>query len=702
VISFLTDRRAGVTLENPNVPLSDGYSILEVLGGGSRSAAGAIVNATTAKQVSAVYAAVNTIAGSVGSLPVRIVQYRADGRTKDPVTEHPLGYLLNVQAAPGVIAASFKEDAMTHLLLRGNMVADVQRTRGRLGELESLHLLDPDMYEIELLSVGPRGSKVPAVILLPTASGEKGTVLSWERVLRVKGVGGDALRGWSVIKYARETIGAALGQEDYGSRFFSNGGTPGGTLEHPNALSPEAKDALRRRWEMLYGGSSNAHRVAVLEEGMKFNPITMNAEDTQFIESRKFTVREIARWFNIPPHKIGDMADAKWANIDAQNLEYFQDTLLPWLTRWKQSILSQLFRPDEIGARLSVEFDLRELLRGDVAARTAYYQARFNAASITPNEIRGEEGENPIAGGDEPFVQQQYIPLSMVADVLRNTMSGGDDADPTPPGGDDEAGGGAPGIRVRSAVERRSFEERLDLRDAFLPDFQDRAERLVRGELREVGKLVAKRLEGEVIDRDAFRQELGRYYFERFPDFADTVLGPGFRSYGMAVFGPAVREAVEIAPGVEPEDDDVARWIREYTERAIAGIAASGRKQIEAKIDRGEPEDRVSEVLERWKGEGVETTRADRIAERHINELNQGISKWAWGAMGVAAMVARTVGDSCPYCRAIDGRTVDIAGSFFNAGDELAAPGKALPLKFKKRVGHPPFHKGCDCVIRPA
>lgn len=701
MISLLLNKRAGtgVSLEDPNVPLGK-FTLLEVFGGGSRTWAGKSVNGETAKTISGVYSAVTTIAGSVAALPIRVVQFSADGKSRRQVFEHPLHTLLNVRSSDGIAAVNLKEAMMGQLLLRGTSVMDTPRDRS--GDIEALHLLDPMHYDVMKRRVGRTGVE-PRILLKPTQSGDEARVLMPDQAVRICGVGGDGITGWSVVKYARQTFGSALGQEEYGARFFDNDATPRGVLEHPESLSPEAKDSLRNHWNGLYGGSGNAHRVAVLEEGMAFKPVQMNAEDSQFIEGRKFTLRDVARWFNIQPHKIGDMADAKWANIDAQNLEYLQDTLMPWLVRIVQALAGQALTDDErVEDRLGFEFDFRHLLRGDVAARGEYFSKRFMSASITPNEIRAEEGDNPLPGGDELYVQQQFIPVSMVADFIASTIAAKGAAPDPDPDPDPDPARSRREKRTRTAREVRAFQNRLDLRESFLPDFLDRGERMVRGEIREVKKLVARHLDTEVVDQPGFSEAVEVYYREQFPAFATGVLEPGFRAYAGAVFPQAVEEAPEDVSGEPPTAEQLAAFSDGYTEAAVNGLAAGARRRLQSVSEREDPLAEVNAQLAQWAGEDEEVaSRAERMARRHVNELNQATSAFVWTALAVAFLVARTVGDSCPYCVALDGTRVAPGAAFFEAGDEFLPEGADTALTFSSRVGHPPFHQGCDCVIRP-
>ena len=689
MISRLFQKR---NLEDPNTPIGN-FTLLEVLGGGSRTRAGTRVSEETSKTISAVYAAVQTISGSVASLPIRVVQYRADGRSKDIVRDHPLHYLLNVEASEGISAISAREASMSQLLLTGTTVFDMPRNPRTL-EIESLNLLDPMWYSVQAIRDGTR---TMPVVVLRGGNGQKARALLPSEALRVCGLGGDGVTGWSVIKYARETFGAALAQEEYGARFFSNDATPRGVLEHPETLSPDAKSSLRDHWNGLYGGAENAHRVAVLEEGMKFNPVQINAEDSQFVETKKLTVRDVARWFNIPPHKIGDMADAKWANIDAQNLEYLQDTLTPWLTRWVQALSGQALTERERDAtRLGFEFDFRELLRGDVKARSEYFNARFRTASITPNEIRLEEGENPIDGGDEVYVQSQYVPVSMLPDVIAAKVA--DDPEPDP---DPEEEGSSRAVRSRSTLETRAFDARFALRASFLPDFVERGSRMARGEIREVRKLVDQHLDAEFVNAPAFREDVEKYYRESFPEFARGVWEAGFRAYAGAVFPQAVEEAPEGANQEAPTPEELESFATEYTEKAVNGMAAGARRRLQALSESDTPLSDVNAELESWAGETDVRSRGERVADRNTTELNEATALFVWAAVGVAFLVSRTTGESCPYCNAIDGTRVSMGEAFFEAGETLLPEGQTTPMKFSSRKSHPPYHQGCDCYLRP-
>jgi len=213
------------------------------------------------------------------------------------------------------------------------------------------------------------------------------------------------------VAMAKNAIGMAIATEEYGASFFANGANPGGVLEHPGVI----KDIQRVKdsWNAAYRGSDNAHKVAVLEEGMKFQAIGIPPEQAQFLQTRKFQINEIARIFRVPPHMVGDLEKSSFSNIEQQSLEFVKYTLDPWVVRWEQSIQQSLILPTEKGS-LFVKFNLDGLLRGDYQSRmTGYATARQNGW-MSANDIRELEDMNRIAaeeGGDLYLINGNMLPL---------------------------------------------------------------------------------------------------------------------------------------------------------------------------------------------------------------------------------------------------------------------------------------------------
>ncbi|MPM60554.1 hypothetical protein SDC9_107405 [bioreactor metagenome] len=225
-------------------------------------------------------------------------------------------------------------------------------------------------------------------------------ILQPSDVLHIPGLGFDGLVGYSPIAMAKNAIGLAIATEEYGSKFFANGAAPSGVLEHPGTIKDPSK--VRESWQQTFGGSANSSKIAVLEEGMKYTPISISPEQAQFLETRKFQINEIARIFRVPPHMVGDLEKSSFSNIEQQSLEFVKYTLDPWVIRWEQSIQRRLLTPDEKKSYF-VKFNVEGLLRGDYASRmTGYATARQNGW-MSANDIRELENLDRIPaeqGGD--------------------------------------------------------------------------------------------------------------------------------------------------------------------------------------------------------------------------------------------------------------------------------------------------------------
>ncbi len=362
-----------------------------------QSAAGKRVNERTAMQTSAVYACVRVIAESVASLPLHL--YRLDGvGGKEKAMDHPLYYLLHNEPNIEMTAYSFFEAALTHLLLWGNFYAQI--IRNGMGDVIGIYPLMPDRMKVDRDEKGQlyyeyTVSKDDA----PTNKGSS-VILSPEEVLHVPGLSFDGLVGYSPIAMAKNAIGLGIAAEEYGSRFYANGAAPSGVLEHPGTLKDPSK--VRESWNETFGGSSNSHKVAVLEEGMKYTPISINPSEAQFLDTRKFQVTEICRIFRVPPHMVADLDRSTFSNIEQQSLEYVMYTLRPWLTRLEQSMTRKLLKEDERKTYI-IKFNVDGLLRGDYQSRMQGYAIARQNGWMSANDIRELENLDMIPeelGGD--------------------------------------------------------------------------------------------------------------------------------------------------------------------------------------------------------------------------------------------------------------------------------------------------------------
>ena len=363
----------------------------------ARTGSGMRVSPDSALRLAAVYACVRILAETMASLPLVVYQRRADGG-KDKVTDHWLYRLMAKRPNRFQNPFEWREMLQGHLALRGNAYNQIiTNPRGEIIELMPIH---PDRVKIELLPSGEYRYRV-------TDRAGTEVMLPRGEVWHLRGLSSDGLMGMSPIELARENLGMALAAQDYGARFFANDAKPtGGWIEFPGTFKDnEAKKVFRESYQQAQSGA-NRGKVLVLENGMKFHEVGVTNKDAQFLELRKFQITDIARLFRVPPHMIADLERATFSNIEQQSLEFVMHTMTPWAERWEASIESELLLE---GDDIEIEFDFANLMRGDAASRSSYYQSGIQNGWLTRNEARIAENLNPIDGLDQPL-----RPLNMV------------------------------------------------------------------------------------------------------------------------------------------------------------------------------------------------------------------------------------------------------------------------------------------------
>lgn len=370
------------------------------------TSAGKIVDERTSLTQTAVYACVRILSESIGSIPLHVYSYKEDGG-KEKDRNHPLYRLLHDEPNKEMTSFIFRETMMCHLLLWGNAYAQIVRN-GR-NQVIALYPLQPSKVEVN------RNSSGELEYIYQKERDEYGRIekirLRKEEVLHIPGLGFDGLVGYSPIAMAKNAIGMALATEEYGATFFSNGANPGGILEHPGIVKDP--DKLRESWQTQFS-KSNANKIAVLEEGMKFTPMSIPPDQAQFLETRKFQINEIARIFRIPPHMIGDLEKSSFSNIEQQSLEFVKYTLDPWVVRWEQALQKTLLLEKEKDKYL-IKFNLDGLLRGDYQSRMNGYAIGRQNGWMSANDIRELENLNKISkeeGGDLYLVNGNMLPLT--------------------------------------------------------------------------------------------------------------------------------------------------------------------------------------------------------------------------------------------------------------------------------------------------
>lgn len=373
------------------------------------SSAGKNVNERSAMQMTAVYSCVRILAEAVAGLPLHLYQYKEDGG-KERAIDNNLYHLLHDEPNKEMSSFIFRETLMTHLLLWGNAYAQI--IRNGKGEVVALYPLMPNKMQVD------RDENGELYYIYTRSSDEAKTMegvtvyLTPRDVLHIPGLGFDGLVGYSPIAMAKNAIGLAIATEEYGAKFFANGAAPSGVLEHPGTIKDPSR--LRENWNSTFGGSANSGKVAVLEEGMKYTPISISPEQAQFLETRKFQIDEIARIFRVPPHMVGDLEKSSFSNIEQQSLEFVKYTLDPWVIRWEQSLSRALLNEDE-KRKYFFKFNLEGLLRGDYESRMSGYAVARQNGWMSANDIRELENMDKIPaedGGDLYLINGNMLPLN--------------------------------------------------------------------------------------------------------------------------------------------------------------------------------------------------------------------------------------------------------------------------------------------------
>ena len=407
--------------------------------GGSVSTAGVSVDEFSALNYSPVFQAVRIISETVATLPIHVYRRDQDGRRRQD--DLIVADLLRWEPNPEMTAVQFREAWVAHAISWGNGFAEIERDG--LGRAIRLWLLPPSSVTVSRDAAGniiyQYREQTGPVITLPHND-----------VLHLAGPGFDGLVGYSVIQKAREGIGLALAAEQFGSALFGTGARPSGILEHPGRLSDEARARLRGDWERLHAGIDNAHRVAVLEEGLKWTQTSIPPDDAQFLQTRTFQIEEVARWFNIPVSKLRVKDGGSYASLEQENSAFLSECLRPWLVRIEQEVRKKLLLPES--AALYCEHNVDGLLRTDLQSRYSAYSVGRNWGWLSVNEVRALEQLEPIQGGDQYMTPMNMQPLGVQPGAIAPPSSPATVEQPVEDGSPSSAAASPPEIR---AVTRR-------------------------------------------------------------------------------------------------------------------------------------------------------------------------------------------------------------------------------------------------------
>jgi len=661
IINGVAERRA--SLANPDTWLEQAF-------GGVQTYSGVSVDESKALTLSAVYACVRVLSETLASLPLPVYR-RLDPRGKERVPTHSLYPILHDRPNPEMTAFTFKETMMSHVILWGNAFAEIELDRAN--RPIALWPLLPDRTWVE---------RKDRVLRYKTRVGGQEFTLPPGRVLHVPGLSFDGLRGYSPIALHRQAVGLGLATEEYGARFFGSGAHAGGVLEYDGEFeNQDARDDFRKQFGAVHEGLGNSHRTAVLPRGMKWTQTSIPPDDAQYLGTRGFQVREIARIFRVPPHLIADLDNATFSNIEQQSLEFVIYTLRPWLVRFEQ-VFNHSLIPARERAEVFVEFLIEGLLRGDIASRfTAYATGRMNGW-LSANDIRELENQNPLPG-DQGNIYM--VPLNMVpADSFIQ---------------DDGLTAGAPESNIRPAMaarnEARSTASRRRAQKAHVPLLGKAAQGVIRGEVQAVARAVKQAYGPAGGGNREFTEWLDEFYRGHEATITRRML-PVLTTLAEAINAEANAE-IGADEEMTPEMED---FVRSYAESLAGRMATSSSGQLRQLVVEAEPE-QVPEAVTQRLGEWEET-RPGKVAARESVQAGSAIAKAAWAAGGIRRLVWRASAGHCPICEEMDGRTVEITRTFLSPGQGVNPEGDTAPLEATQSFGHPPLHEGCNCSIEPA
>lgn len=533
--------------------------LIDWVNGGVESNAGVQVSENSALNFSAVFRCVNLLSNTVGMLPCKVYKWLSEG--KEVAYNHNLYTLLHDLPNPYTTAFRFRQTLMGHLLTWGNAYAWI--TYKGDGNIDSLWILRPDRMELKV------GGQNLVEYWYNFGGKNKRQLQSWE-VLHIPGFGYDGVKGYSIIEHARESIGLGLATEQFGSRYFGKGLHPGMIIEHPGQLSPKAHENLKTDIKEKYQGLGKSHEFMLLEEGMKANDVGMPMEDAQFLETRKFQIADIARWYGVPPHLVGDLEKATFSNIEQQSIEFVVYCLQPWLTLWEQEQGRQLLGNSE-RKRYFIGFVIEGLLRGDFATRQSGYSIGRQWGWYSADDIRELENLNPLPDGQG---KSYLIPLNMIPADQKEKP-----------------------VKLLPPSNMPQPQETKSLVASYHRLFKDAFERIIRREVNAGRRTVKKGLKEFNLWIDEFYKDI--------PEHIERNLLPVLTSY--------LETTHELTP-------DTERFIKEYLSDFTKEYIDSAREQLIIKLKEKKP---IEEVFERWNNERAEQMTVGLLSKFEFTEVEE-------------------------------------------------------------------------------
>jgi HK97 family phage portal protein len=527
-------------------------------------------------------------------------------------------------------------------------------------------------------------AKYPDYVFTRVGDNTKSLALPKQDVLHIPHISLDGITGKGIVHYAQESLGLAKAQDEFAAKFYGAGIHPGGFVKVEKSMDKDTRESLQRDFNEKYSGLGRSHKVIFMTGGAEYEPEQIDPQKAQALESRQFSVVEVSRWMNLPPHILRELSRATFSNIEQQGLELVMYSLLPLTTQIEQAMNVAFFDQEERKTHF-VKFELKGLMRGDLQTRQAFYESMLDRGVFNADMVLDLEDMNPQPDG---LGQVYFVPLNM---VNKEMVTSAQPLTIEPPKQNGQRALPAPPQKIVRMIEYRSTDLRRKLTQAYKKQFDAYAERIVGDEVRNMRDA----LEQYFSERDSidFYAWMDGFYRE-FRQEIDSAAAPILASYAEAIL-PVAQEEIQSEQDITTE---YQRFQGEYRAAFVGRHVNSSIGQVktvvaEAQKEGNDPGPAVAERMDEW-----EEKRPSKITMRESIRAENAFAKAAFAASGIRKIRSVHVGQSCPYCRALDGKVIDITGAFLTQG-EFQPDDADRPLLVTSSRGHPPYHNGCDCTI---
>ena len=626
--------------------------------------AGTRVNQKSALKISAVYSAISIIAQTIASMP-KTINRRIPGGGSERAIDHPLYDRLHNKPNDFSLMTSWQWifASLVHKYLWGNWYTyidgDSYRDRQFIPLFPDRTYPDPEHKGWYVTEIDKKQVRIPD-----------------RKILHIPHFTYDGVTGKGVIHFAAESLGLARAQDEFASLYFGKGTHAGGFVEIAGKMDPEVRERHMADFNQKYRGLGKAFSVIWLSGGATYKPEEVDLTKAQALESRNFSVIDVARWMNVPPHILKDLSRATFSNIEHQSLELVMLTFMPLATQIEQAMNIALF-DDEERREYFVKIELKGLLRGDLKARTEFYKTMLDRGVYSADEVRAFEDINPQPDG---IGKVYLVPFNMQdkATLAVPQVDPGDSAQRTE-------------RRLVLPVSRRTGALRRKVTLQYMESFTSYGTGLVGKEIKAVRDAVKAFLsKDKSTDFLAFLDE----YYRDFGSLIEQAAGPLLTSYSNAIM-PIAQNEVGVDLDITSDIDVFTRDYLSYLAVRHTGSSKGQLKKIvlESETQEVTAEDLVLERLDEW-----EEKRPGKIAMRESYRAESAFTRAVFKSIGVMKIISVAFGKSCPYCTALSGMVIGIDEVFLPAG-EFQPEGADEPLIVSSARRHPPYHDGCDCGI---